>query len=324
MSDAQSAAPQGPCERDAAVVLMNASAVSKRTQAQVEERIGRLLPACRVLRSQAPGDIERLAALARDSGAGRVIVVGGDGTIHEAANALAGSATALAVVPAGSGNDFVRSLGIPRAIDAALACAVSGTVSALDAIRVTCVDGAGSPVSRICVNIAEAGMGAEVVALSERTRRFVGRTLGYHAALAIRLFTARPQPVRLWVDGIEVPERPLNNLIVANGRYFGGGMHPMPHAALDDGRLDAARIRDLGPLGLLWHSPLIQIGLPAEHPFIDQWTLQELRAEAEGVVPVEADGELLGQLPAIFAVMPGALRVVCPGTHRRPERTHRS
>lgn len=293
-------------------IIVNGAAVTPRLRARIEAAVARRGDRWEVVVTTGPGDLERMAIEAARAGAPRVVVAGGDGTVHEAANGLAGTETALGIIPAGSGNDFVRTLRVPRRTEEAVACALDGHVRCIDVVDVTCRDLLGRTQTRIFVNIAEVGIGGEVVKLAALARRFAGRALGYHAGMLAALARNRPVPVRLQIDGVEARPGGLNNLIVANGQFFGGGMHPIPHANLDDGRIDVARIRDLGRLSLLRQSPLVLRGLPMAHPNIDHWSAQEVVAESDAWVLVEADGELLGTLPARFRIRPRALRVVCP------------
>ena len=302
-------APPAPI---ASLLVVNGAAVPRPLRTRIVSLAPRLLPGCRIEISQEAGDVERQVAEAARAGARRVVVAGGDGTVHEAVNGLQGTDTELAIVPCGSGNDFARGLGLPSEAEAALTCAATEHARTLDCGTVTCPDFLGQTRTRAFANIAEAGLGGEVVRLAARARALVGRSLGYYGALVVGLLRCSPVSVRLFIDGVAVEPRPLNNLIVANGQYFGGGMHPMPAARLDDGRLDVARIRELGRAALLYQSPLVHRGLPEQHPHIDHWRAVEVRAESDEWVLVEADGELMGTLPAVFHVRPASLRVVAP------------
>lgn len=292
-------------------LIVNTAALQGRRRARLEDLAKRHLADLHIAPTERAGDVVRLAEEACRSGVQRLVVAGGDGTVHEAANGIRGYEIELAIVPGGSGNDYVKSIGIPRDFVRALEMAAGGVVRQLDAVEITCRGFDDSLLKRVFVNIAEAGIGGEVVRLAAGLRGIVGRRIGYHAGLAVGLLRTVPRKLRLVIDGTEVRTDCLNNLIVANGQYFGGGMHPVPEALLDDGLLNVVLIHDLGRVGLVRQSHLIQTGLPHDNPNIDHWQAREVIAESPDPVLVEADGELLGLLPATFRVLPRALRVVC-------------
>jgi YegS/Rv2252/BmrU family lipid kinase len=291
-------------------LIVNTAAVGRARRAHIERLLRDRLTDLQITATAAPRDVLRLAAEAVRDGIDRVIVAGGDGSVHEAATAIAGSGVELAVVPGGSGNDFVRTLGIPPDPAAAVNIAASGRARIIDTIDVTCVGADGQLFRRVCVNIAEVGLGGRVVRLGQRLRVFVGRKAGYHAGLAVALLKHRWYPIRLAIDGTALGSYATTNLIVANGQYFGAGMRPMPGARLDDGVLDVALIADLSRRAIVASSGSLKTGLRADHPQIHQWRGREISAESDESVPVEADGELLGYLPATFRVRPASLKIV--------------
>ncbi|MBI2930215.1 MAG: diacylglycerol kinase family lipid kinase [Planctomycetes bacterium] len=293
-------------------LIINTAAVSGRKRARIEELVCARFDDVDVAPTREAGDVLRMAGEAWRLGVRRLIVVGGDGTIHEAANGVVGTNVELAIVPAGSGNDFIRTLGIPADVEAAVERAAGSRVRTIDVAEVRFVDGNGRPGRRVFVNIAEAGMGGDVARISRPLRKVVGRRQGYRAGIIAGLLTMRWRPLRLWIDGQRAGEYLMTNLIVANGQYFGGGMRPVPHARVDDGVLDVVLIKDLSRAGVAMEAKALQRGLPREHPNVDWWTAREVRAESDQRVPIEADGEVLGFLPAMFRVLPKSLRVVCP------------
>ena len=261
-------------------------------------------------RTRSAGDAIALTRAALAAGATRIVAAGGDGTVHEVANAVAGCEAELAVIPAGSGNDYARSLGVPEALDRAVAFAVTGRARATDAGEVICTAADGAVVRRVFVNIAEAGMGGDVVRCARVARRISGAWLSYQLGILAALAMLRRAPVSVTVDGERLGTFPNSNLIVGNGRYFGGGLQPLPQASLDDGLLDIAHIRDASRFEMARTAPVLRNGIPLDHPRVDQRRCRTLAVQSVEMVPVEADGEWLGYLPATFTVLPGALRVV--------------
>ncbi len=293
-------------------LIVNTAAVRGRTRAKVERLVRARFRSVDIAPSAGPGDVMRIAGQAWRMGIRRLLVAGGDGTIHEAANGVVGTEVELAILPGGSGNDFVRTIGVPLDLEEAVDVAAAGQARTIDAAEVRCLGEGGVPVRRVFVNIAEAGMGGSVVRISQPLRRIVGRRAGYKAGLAAALLGMRWKDLSLSLDGGEPARYLMTNLIVANGQYFGGGMRPMPEARPDDGLLDVALIKEMTRTSIALNAGALKGGLPRDHPRIDRWTAREVVAESPDRVPVEADGELLGRLPATFKVLPGALRIVCP------------
>jgi len=293
-------------------LIINTAAVRGRARAAIERLARERFEDLDVAPTGAAGDVLRFAGTAWRLGFTRLIVAGGDGTIHEAANGIVNTDVELAILPGGSGNDFVRTLGIPTDLEKAMAIAAGDAVRTIDAAEVRCVDRDGRPMRRVFVNIAEAGMGGRVVRLAQPLRKVVGRRAGYHAGLAAALITHRWHPIRLSIDGAERGAYLMTDLIVANGQYFGGGMRPMPEARPDDGVLDIALIKDMSRMSIALNSGALKGGLPRNHPRIERWEAREVKAESDELVPVEADGEVLGYLPATFRILPASLKVVCP------------
>ncbi len=239
--------------------------------------------------SSAPGEIERLTGEALDRGADEVIVAGGDGSVHEAASAFLarGSRAVLAVLPAGTGNDFARCLGPePRTVDA---------IEILQGSR-----------RSFAVNASQAGFGARVAAHAAPFKRLLG-PLAYRLAIATALLGHRPVPVRVSVDGKAAVERLAAGVIVANAPHLGGGMTPLHRATPDDGLLDVALVGSFGRWKILRSAGLLRAGIPEGQEGIDLFRARELTVESPEEAPVEADGEALGGLPASWRILPGAL-----------------
>lgn len=253
-----------------------------------------------------------LVRRALDAGERNILAIGGDGTMHEAVNAIldhpAGATATLAAIPVGTGNDWCRGLGVPGDYHRAAACIAQARVVQLDAGRV--VPRAGVP-ARWFANVAGAGFDAHVIE-NMPPRRF-GR-LAYLAGVLRGLAGYRPQPMRVTADG-EVHEGPLFVAFCCLGRYCGAGMHVAPQADPADGRFDVVLIGDLSRLDVLASLRRLFDGTIGSHPKVH--TLRAARVTIEPLTPdrpvgVEADGELIGGTPVALSVLPAALRVVLP------------
>ena len=291
-------------------LVTNGAAGPAQRAAQIERRLGAAAPGTQCARTTVPGETVPLVRKAIAAGATRIVIAGGDGTVHEAANAVFGTNADLAVIPAGTGNDYARSLGVPAALDDAVAFSVGGAAFATDAGKLICKGADGSALERIFVNIAEAGFGGDVVRHARITQRFASPWLAYQLAILAALATLRRARVSVSYDDGAPRAVASSNLIVGIGQYFGGGMRPLPGAAIDDGLFDVAHIRDASRLEIARQAPMLKNGIDPDHPKVDQCRCRALRVDSAHSVPVEADGEWLGYLPATFTMLPGALRVV--------------
>jgi len=291
-------------------LVTNGAAVPASRAAQIERLLAAAAPGSTCVRTTMAGETVPLVRRAVAAGATRIVITGGDGTAHEAANAILGTAAELAVIPAGTGSDYARSLGVPFSVAEAVAFAVREPALATDAGELVCAGADGAEVRRIFVNIAEAGFGGNVVRYARYTLRFARPWLAYQLAILAALATLRRARVVVSADG-EAPSTVVSsNLIVGIGQYFGVGMRPLPRAVLDDGLFDIAHIRDASRIEIARQAPMLKNGIAPDHPNVDQYRCRALRAGSAQPVPVEADGEWLGYLPATFTLLPAALRVV--------------
>jgi diacylglycerol kinase (ATP) len=263
-----------------------------------------------VRQTQAEGHATALARAAALSGARTVVAVGGDGTINEVVNGLLdgdGSALgpSLGVVAAGSGCDFARSFELPRHVDSDLR-GIAGPTVRLDVGRLEC-RGTSGTVIRHFVNVAEAGMAASTVALAERLPRWLGRSR-YLVAFWPTLARYRPTRMTVATAGGR-HEGVAHNALVANARFFGGGMHISPGSNPTDGSFEVQV--NVGPkrqaLTLL---PRIYRGRHLPDERIVQLAGDAVSIDSDTPVPVEADGELVGTTPLRVTVLPGALELV--------------
>lgn len=266
--------------------------------------------------TRAPGDGEEMAAKLVAAGCEALVAVGGDGTLHETLNgALRSSPNPLiGIIPAGTGNDFARSVSLPRDPERALAICLSGEAQPID---VGLVNG------RAYINVA--GFGFDAAVAEEVASRSVKGATGpipYLMAVFHQLKTFRPRPLSIRFDD-QVIEAPVLFGAVGNGSTYGGGMKICPHARVDDGALDLCLAGDLGPVETLVNLVKVFRGLHLDHPKCSYHRAQKIVVEGDPLVRVHADGQLLGNLPATFEIRPQAIRFLMgPAStpaHPRPE-----
>ncbi len=278
-------------------------------------RVGRMLPEmrsvlaeqgleARIVVSRDADDLRRHVRSVREAGDERVIVCGGDGTLHLAAQELAGGDTALGIVPAGTGDDNARTLGIPRGdVAAATRLAATGPVTRIDLGHVVVADGT----ERVFLGVLSSGFDslvnerANVMTWPNGNARYVVAILG-------ELRTFRPVPYRASLDGRPVQGEAML-VAVGNGISYGGGMRVCPDAAPDDGLLDVTWLHGVGKATFLRVFPQVFSGSHVRSPYVSTTRAASIELDAPGQLAY-ADGERVGPLPALITVQRGALPVV--------------
>jgi len=256
--------------------------------------------------SQYAGHVLPLITRALDAGERHILAIGGDGTMHEAANAILGhdavSSATLAPLPVGTGNDWCRFLRIPSDYRAVAARCARGQTNPVDVGEAHFADGT----RRYFINVAGAGFDAYVL---ERMpdRRFGAP--GYLIAVLRGLVGYRPQTMRLRADVNEFEGRTFVTFACL-GAYCGAGMNVAPDADLHDGAFDVVQVGDLGRLDVLASLRRLFDGTIAAHPKVRTLRSARLVIDAPLRLAVEADGELIGATPVTLSVLPRALRVL--------------
>lgn len=268
----------------------------------------------RAVFTRRPGHAIELGRAAREAGFPLVVCVGGDGTLNEVVNGLMQAGTtnpmpAVGIVPCGTGSDFVRSLGVPRRLEEACRRLAAPESVSCD-LGVISFDGGGAaPSRRYFVNAAGLGFDGEVVKRCNGLSRFARGTIPYLASLAATLLTYQRREVVLTLDSV-LHRRRITSVVVALGSYFGGGMRIAPNALLHDGLFDVITVGDVGRLELVRNVPGLYSGAHLFHPAVLEERAVRARVESDQQVLVQADGELLGRLPADFQLLPGAISFV--------------
>ncbi len=263
--------------------------------------------------TEEPGHATRLARQALDDGYRTIVAVGGDGTLNEVLNGLVveGSVNpevALGIIPWGTGSDFTRTLGTPRDYMGAGRQLLRCETRTVDLGRITCLR-EGREVERYFINAAGLGFDGEVAELANRFPKVLGGTVSYLVCLFISLATYRNKNVELSFDGQPVRGR-INSVIVCNGRYLGGGMFMAPGAAFDDGLFYVVILGNLNKLEVVANVPRVYKGTHLTHPKVSHFSAKEVHVEAQEHMFLQAEGELIGEAPATFQVIPRALRVL--------------
>jgi YegS/Rv2252/BmrU family lipid kinase len=255
-----------------------------------------------------------LAAQAVRGGAERLVVVGGDGTVNEVVNGVAGiEGVELAVIPRGTGWDFVRTYGIPRDLDHAVAVARDGDVREIDAGHVSFRTWAGDEEHAYFANVASAGISGAIAKRANESSKALGGKISYYWSTFAVFFGWQTGEVRVTVDD-QAREGRMIDVMVANGRYLGGGMLMCPEAEPDDGLFDVLLIGDVTKRDLLFVLPKVYKGNHLPHPRLEPLRGRVVTIDADEPLPIELDGEQPGTTPVRLEVVPKALRLRVPAT----------
>ncbi|MEW5947002.1 MAG: diacylglycerol kinase family protein [bacterium] len=306
---------------DGAKVIVNPNSANGRTGRSwglIEGEIGRRLGDFEAEFTGGPGEASGMARRALKAGFGLVVAVGGDGTIGEVVNGffedgrLVREDAQLGIISMGTGCDFVKTLGIPRTVPEAAAVLAEGGVVRCDAGVIQCAGADGAPVRRYFINIADFGIGGEIVERVNRTTKVMRGFLSFLLGILRVSFTYRNKPVEIWIDGERVGERTVKNVVVANGQYFGGGMRMAREARPDDGLFEVIILGDMGFVESARMIRRMYSGAVTGLNKVERFRCRRVEARSEFRVTIDADGEQVGTLPATFELIPSCIQVKAP------------
>ena len=272
----------------------------------VEERLRRGGASVRTVVGVDGDHARDLTHAAVTEGVDAVVALGGDGMVHLALQAVAGTTTPLGIVPAGTGNDLATCLGIPSDPTAAAELVLAGSRRRIDAARVAdrwfgCVLGAGFD-----------------SAVNERanTLRWPRGPRRYDVAIAVELPRFKALPFTLTLDGEEWRTDAML-VAVGNAQSYGAGIRVTPDAVLDDGLLDVCVLGPVGKVEFVRTLPKARTGEHVHHPAVTVRRARTVTVDSPGVVAY-ADGERMGLLPLTCECVPGAVEVFAPPAGSAP------
>jgi len=280
-------------------------------------RAGRMLPkVARRLREQVPTaelhiisssswteaeKLTRAAALEARPG-DALLVMGGDGMAHLGLNAAAGTEATLGLIPAGTGNDFARGVGVPRTVDEAVGVIVAGRIRTVDLAHIS-----NDTFPRRYVGaVVSTGYDARVNRSTNHIRLRLGAlSYGYIAMRELASFS--PLHYDMIIDGVRRRQEAML-VAVSNTGIFGGGMRIAPDADPADGFLDVTVVGPVSRTTLLRLLPSMYSGAFVKHPCVEQFRARSIELAGEGLF-VMGDGEELGEVPVRVECVPGVLKV---------------
>jgi diacylglycerol kinase (ATP) len=288
-------------------IILNPSAGSVRDLDDVAARLARL-PNAEVRLTNKPSSAARFARTAIGKGRETIIAAGGDGTLNEVINGIGENlgAARVGLLPLGTGNDFARSLNLPVDLEAAIDVILAGETRAVDLVRVTSDD--------VCyfVNVSAGGFSGLVDEKLTPEMKKTWGPLAYLRSAAAALPELRAYRTTLAFDNAESLMLELYNVVVANGRYVAGGMLIAPEASIDDGLLDVVLIPKRPAPELALVVAQIALGTHLSSDAVIHRRAAKLTVNSKPGMWFNVDGELVGNEPATFEVVPRALRFIAP------------
>ncbi len=287
------------------VIICNPNAGSmddhEETRAQLAE-----LSRAEIRFTKEKGDATRFAQEAVKQGAEIVLAAGGDGTLNEVVNGIAPTAdhVRLGLIPLGTGNDFARMLELPSSVAECLEVIRAGNVREIDLVRVT------SDQVRYFLNVSAGGFSGTVNDKMTPEIKENWGPLAYLRCAAEALPELRAYRAKLTLDDTDTLELDLYNVVVANGRYVAGGTLIAPEASIDDGLLDLILIPKNPALDLALVAAQIALGKHLDSDGVVFRRAARVAVESTPGMWFNVDGELVGNEPAVFEVMPKALKFI--------------
>jgi diacylglycerol kinase (ATP) len=252
--------------------------------------------------SRSAAEMEALARSAGERG-GIVAVLGGDGSVNLVVNGLSGTDATLAVLPAGTGDDFAKAIDVGK-LDRATRLLANPKTADVDLISVT----AGVEHRRY-INVAGTGFDSAVEEVAAGMRRRLGARGHYALATVKTLSRFVPAMFHVELDGASLDVDAML-VVIGNSFAYGGGMKVLPQASIVDGQLDVCIVSAMTKAAFLRAFPKVYTGRHSTHPNVTMLKGTNLKVEANRQMMVFADGERVGLLPAVFTVLPQALSVV--------------
>ena len=282
------------------LIILNPAADSERAQRR-QAHVQSLARDCVVCATTYTGEAEAMARRGAAEGFEKIVAAGGDGTINEVVNGLAGTGTMLGLLPIGTMNVFATELGLPvHDLELCWDIVKGDNTRAVDLPKAN---------QKFFVQLAGVGLDAQVV---KETSAQLKRSFGplSYVISAVQIAARKPPKLFIQSDDTSIDEGSL--VLVGNGRLYGGPFPFFKRAALDDGLLDVIVFKRLGYLEIIKYLQDVVFSSNIRVPEIEYFQTVRLRVESDQTVPVELDGELVGNCPVEFSLQENSLRVLVP------------
>lgn len=260
---------------------------------------------CVIEYTKCPGHAKSIASRYASEGIDRIYAVGGDGTLNEVLNGIAGSGSALGVIPCGSGNDFFRSMSDNNK-ENIIERTIRGTEKPIDIGKIN---------NRYFINIASVGFDADVTLNTDSIKRKTPFSIenAYIAGILVSLFKNKGYHIDISIDGKIFSEK-IILCVIGNGKYYGGGVLPVPDAISDDGLFDICLVKSVNIFKILTIFPKYKKGMHTDIKEVSLFRGKEITIQCKKELPVNIDGEIEYNSTLKFEIIPKALNFVIPDT----------
>jgi len=228
---------------------------------------------------------------------------GGDGTLHYIAQVIAGTDCNLGIIPIGSGNDIIKTLGISNNIEESIKIIKKGKIKRIDIGFFND--------SKYFIGYASSGFDSEVLRFANNTKLPIKGALRYNLSVYKTLITFKPKVFSMEYDGIFRDENMMFS-VVSNLKYYGGGMKISPSADPSDGKFDVCLVKAMGKMSFIKAFPKVYAGEHTQIPQVEIFRTQEIKIDCVNKFEIHGDGEYLGVLPAKLKILPGMLNIFIP------------
>lgn len=263
-----------------------------------------------------PGHAVELAKEAALKGYKYIMAVGGDGSVNEIINGLIENdkllnpELKLIVFSQGTGSDLIRTLNISSEVEDIIQIIKKKKIKKIDLIKAEYLNKENKRENRYFVNAGDCGLGAEVAARVNKSNKPTTGSLSYLSAVFSALLKYSNSQVEIQADGKNVYSGELNTLVIANGKYFGGGIKVAPEAELSNGKMNAVLLKDFSRLGIILNLIKGYKGSHINHPKVESITAKKLKIYSEPKMNIEVDGENVAETPAEFSILEDKLSVM--------------
>lgn len=282
------------------LIILNPAADSERAQRK-QARVQALAHDCTVCATTYIGEAEVMARRGVAEGFEKIVAAGGDGTINEVVNGLAGTNATLGLLPIGTMNVFATELGLPvHDLELCWDIVQGQTTRSVDLAKAN---------QKFFVQLAGVGLDAQVV---KETSSQLKRSFGPLSYVISAFQIAARKPPRLFIQSEDASIDEGSFVLIGNGRLYGGPFPFFKHASLDDGLLDVIVFKRLGYLEIIKYLQDVVFSSEIRVPEVEYFQTRQLHVESDDPVPVELDGELIGNCPVEFSIKERSLRVLAP------------
>lgn len=262
-----------------------------------------------------PMHAKDLARDAIESGYNIILSVGGDGTMNEVLNGffsdekLIDEDAALAIFSRGTGCDAIRTLGLRKDVESIIKILKMRKTEKYDVGLVEFTDYHGNKLKRYFLNVSDVGLGGETTNRVNKNSKALKGFLSFLIGALTTMIVYKNKDFQVIINDLEINKR-LNSVIVANGKYFGGGMKIAPMAKMDDGYFDIIIIENINKLDLLINFPKIYKGNHLSHPKVKHFKGKNIIVKSKQKALIEVDGEQPGLIEAKFQILPRKIKII--------------